>query len=116
MARAKRTITFEVDGNVATATGKQQEYFRGDWRLMKLLGRVGTAPTDATLIVDINRDATTAFASGKPTFAVTTGAFSALIPSNAIWRDGEYISFDVDQVGSTIAGADLVITAFFEKV
>lgn len=115
MASSKRTITFEVDGNVAVVTGKQEEFFRGNWRLVKLAGRVGTNPATTDIIVDINRNGTTAFAAGKPTFS-TTGVLSYTLPTNAIWRDGEFIGFDIDQIGTATVGADLTLTAFFEKV
>lgn len=73
---------------------------------------VGTAPTGATLMVDVNLNGATIYttSANRPTIPIgaktsgkNTGMGTTTIP------DGGAITVDVDQVGSTVAGADLVV-------
>lgn len=73
---------------------------------------VTTAPTGATLTVDINESGTTIL-STKLTIDVsektsTTAAAAAVISDTSLADDAE-ITVDIDQIGSTIAGAGLKI-------
>jgi hypothetical protein len=73
--------------------------------------RAKTAPTGADLVVDIHAAGTTLFAtqSNRPKIAAgnTTGNSTTL--DDTSWGSGEALTADVDQVGSTAAGANLVI-------
>lgn len=73
--------------------------------------QVGTAPTDATLIVDIHKNGTTIFTtqSNRPmiTSGNTTGYTTTIEVSGLV--NGDRLEFFVDQVGSTVAGANLGI-------
>src|SRR3990167_766560 len=72
---------------------------------------VKTAPTGAAIIVDVNKNGTTLFTtqSNRPQIAIsaTTGT-STTIENNAL-AAGDLLVVDLDQVGSTIAGADLSV-------
>lgn len=70
---------------------------------------VGTAPTGAAIIVDVNVNGLTIFANQahRPQILVSTfTGFSKLI-DKPVWREGDYMTMDVDVIGSTIAGANL---------
>jgi hypothetical protein len=73
---------------------------------------VGTAPTGAQIIIDVNKNGTTLFTdqSDRPTVAI--GEFISLkkVPAVTSWGDGDYLTFDIDQIGSGVAGADLSIS------
>ena len=73
---------------------------------------VTTAPTGATLVIDINETGTTILStklsidiSEKTT---STAATAAVISDASIATDAE-ISVDIDQIGSTVAGAGLKV-------
>jgi hypothetical protein len=74
---------------------------------------VGTAPTGSTLVVDINEGGTTILSTELSIDATektsTTAATPAVISDSALADDAE-ITIDIDQIGSTIAGAGLKIT------
>jgi hypothetical protein len=74
---------------------------------------VGTAPTGSTLVVDINEGGTTILSTKLSIDATektsTTAATPAVISDTALADDAE-ITIDIDQIGSTIAGAGLKIT------
>jgi hypothetical protein len=76
---------------------------------------VGTAPTGASLVVDVNRDGTTIFTTQSNRPAITAGNTTGNTTTIEVdsWSDSQLLTFDIDQVGSTIAGSDLTITVVF---
>jgi hypothetical protein len=74
--------------------------------------RVGTAPTGASIIVDVKKNGTSMYTSGaRPTIAISASSGSS-VPDSATYNTrcltrGDYVTVDIAQVGSTIAGADL---------
>lgn len=88
----------------------------GTFLIDSVMALVGTAPTGAAIIIDVNKGTgsgapATIYATqgNRPTIAA--GAVSATVGSNggATVTTGDYLTVDVDQVGSTVAGADLVV-------
>jgi hypothetical protein len=107
------THTFSHTGAVTVKTGTHRLYNDTGSNLSILLVRavVGTAPTGASLIVDVHKNDTTIFTtqSNRPT--ITASSFTdTSVPAVALWSAGEYLTVDIDQVGSTVAGSDLVVT------
>jgi len=72
---------------------------------------VGTAPTGAAVIVDIHKNGTTIFTDqgNRPQVAAGDNTGTTTTIDVASWADGEYLTAHIDQVGSTVAGADLVV-------
>lgn len=78
---------------------------------------VETAPTGADLIIDVNKNGTSIFAStpaNRPTISASGTSGTSGTPDTTSLADGDYVTFDIDQVGSTIPGSDLLIVVFFE--
>jgi hypothetical protein len=73
---------------------------------------VNTAPTGATIIVDIHENGTTIFTTqgNRPSIAISDFTGESTTIDEPSWADGNYLQADVDQIGSTVAGADLTIT------
>lgn len=98
---------------LTTGTGKLTFRMPFAFTLTDVRASVVTAPTDANLIVDINEGGTTILSTkltidgGEKTS--TTAATAAVISDSALADDAE-ITIDIDQVGSTIAGAGLKVT------
>lgn len=73
---------------------------------------VNTAPTGATILVDVNESGTTIISTKLMIDATektsTTATTPYVISDSAIADDAE-ISIDIDQIGSTIAGAGLKV-------
>lgn len=103
---------FCKSGTLTTGTGTFRMYLPYACTLVKCGASVGTAPTGADLIVDVHKDGTTIYTtqSGRPDVAAS-GNWSG-------WHNAEvtafsadsYLTVDIDQVGSTVAGADLTVT------
>jgi hypothetical protein len=103
------------DETTALATGTAKATFRMPYA-MTLTGvraSVGTAPVGSTLIVDINEGGSTIMTSNKLSIDAsektsTTAATAAGITDSALANDAE-ITIDIDQVGSSTAGAGLKV-------
>lgn len=102
------------DETTALTTGTAKATFRVPYAftLTAVRSSVTTAPTGATLTVDINEGGTTIL-STKLTIDVsektsTTAATAAVISDSALADDAE-ITIDIDQVGSSTAGAGLKV-------
>lgn len=104
-------------GGLSAAAGKDFVVAPYAGVIKKIAASVGTAPTGAALIVDINKNGTTIFTTqaNRPTIAVsTTAATMAGNPEIATFAAGDLLSIDVDQVGSTVAGSNLGVTVLVE--
>lgn len=75
--------------------------------------RVKTAPTGADVIVDINLNGNTIFSTRPKIVAGQTTGGTAAVFSTTQLVDGDVITIDVDQVGSTEPGRDLTIALAF---
>jgi hypothetical protein len=80
--------------------------------LSSVRASVNTAPTDSTLIVDINEGGSTILSTklsiDASELTSTTAATAAVISDTALADDAE-ITIDIDQIGSTIAGKGLKV-------
>lgn len=90
--------------------------------IKRVVARVGTAPTGANLIIDIDRyDSSDALqgsifdgAGNRITIAATEYTDDkdddgSELSSEAALDYGDYLLVNIDQIGSTVAGADLVV-------
>src|SRR5439155_23771632 len=108
------TLMYSLAGAVSTGTGKARLYNDTGVPLTirAVRASVGTAPTGASLVVDVNKGGTTVFTTqaNRPTIAAganTSGKVTAINVTTL--NDGEYVTVDIDQVGSTVAGAVHVV-------
>jgi hypothetical protein len=110
--------TFSVTGTVAVATGKSRIYLEGSYVIETVRAAVNTAPTGAALIVDVNKNGTTIYTTQTARPQIAAAGFTATGNSPAVttFAAGDYITVDVDQVGSTVAGADLTVTIRLRRV
>ena len=96
------------------ATGTAVAYFRAPYAftLTEVRASVLTASTGANIVVDINENGTSVL-STKLSIDISektseTAASSAVISDSSVADDAE-ITIDIDQVGSTVAGAGLIV-------
>ncbi len=99
------------DETTALTTGTAKVTFRMPYAftITDIKATVTTAPTDATLIIDVHETGTTIMTTDK--LDIETGEFSTdtattqpTVTDTSLADDAE-ITIDIDQVGSTIAGA-----------
>ena len=73
---------------------------------------VNTAPVGSAIVVDVNRNGTSLFAvqANRPQIAAGANAtVGSAAPAVVSLATGDYLTVDVDQVGSGVAGADLTV-------
>ncbi|MEQ4716097.1 hypothetical protein [Nonomuraea sp. B19D2] len=107
-------LPYSIAGTVATGVGSFRLYndTAAAWTITGVRATVGTAPTGAALIVDVNKNGTTVFGTqaNRPTIAAgsnTSGKVTGMsVTTVAV---GEYLTVDVDSVGSTVAGSNLTV-------
>jgi hypothetical protein len=76
---------------------------------------VGTEPDGDDLICDIHKNGTTIFTtqSNRPTITDGNSEGSTTTIEVPSWADGEYLTLEIDQVGSGTAGADLTVAIVY---
>jgi hypothetical protein len=103
------------DESTALTAGTAKVTFRMPFAmtLAAVRASVNTAPTGSTLVVDINESGSTILSTKLSIDASektsVTAATAAVISDTGLADDAE-ITIDIDQVGSTIAGAGLKVT------
>jgi len=83
--------------------------------ITRVYASVATAPTGSALTVDVEDEGTSIFASvlsiaASSYNAEKTGAVFSGSASSYTMTKGDLLTIDIDQIGSTVAGAGLVVT------
>lgn len=110
-----KEITFTVPGTLVVGAGAARYYLPTARTISAVRASVGTAPTGASVIVDVNKNGTTIYGTqgNRPTIAISGFTDLGEAASGGVCAAGDYLTIDVDQVGSTIAGANLTVTIVF---
>jgi hypothetical protein len=80
--------------------------------ITKAYAYVKTAPVGASILIDINKNGTSLWATNQANrLAIASGANSGTQTSfdTTTLADGDILTFDIDQIGSSTAGADITI-------
>ena len=99
--------------DLTTGTAKVTYRMPYAFTITAVRSSVNTAPTGSTLIVDINEGGTTILSTKLSIDAsekTSTTAATAAVISDASLADDAEITFDIDQIGSTIAGKGLKVS------
>ncbi|MEO6513849.1 MAG: hypothetical protein ABIR37_04135 [Candidatus Saccharimonadales bacterium] len=82
------------------------------WTILSVRASIGVAPTGASVIVDVNTNGTTIFTTqaNRPTIAAAANTSGKITNMNVTTvANGDYLTVDIDQVGSTTPGTDLTV-------
>ena len=117
------TVTFSLtaffkQGTLATATGTSRLPIDGTYTIVGTRLMVNTAPTGSSILVDVNKNGTTIYTTqgNRPTIAASaTAGGPGSTPDVTSLVAGDYLTIDIDQVGSTIAGSDLTVSVIVTK-
>ncbi len=101
-------ITFTIDGSSVTGEDQISFLIPEAITVTNVFIQVDTAPTGATLIVDINKNGTTIFTtqSKRPEIAISGTSDTSDTPDVTAFAQNDVLSISVDQIGSTIGGGD----------
>ena len=107
---ADQMFTLQHKGNLSTGTKEIVRMpFAG--KISAVTAAVTTAPTGSTAIIDLNKNGTTMYTTqgNRPTIAVSGTSVTATNPDVLTWAAGDRLSIEVDQKGSSTAGANLTV-------
>lgn len=114
--QASVSMTYSLPGVLYTGPGQIRLYFYDNATIGRVISSVGTPPSGASIIIDVNKNGTTVYGvqTNRPTIA--SGLYVATsTPSVTNISAGDYLTVDVDQVGSVVPGSDLVVTIEYTK-
>lgn len=110
-------VTFSKSGNLSTGTGTLRWYndLGRAVTIFAVRASVGTAPATQSIIIDVNENGTTMYTTqgNRPTIAASSNTTDATLPDDTSLADNNYITIDIDQVGSGTVGADLTVTIWY---
>lgn len=104
-------ISFSIPSSLIVNTGVMRWYADRSIIIQNVIATVGVAPTGASLIFDVNKNGTSIFTTQDNRPTITASGFTDLtsVPDTTTMVSGDYLTIDIDQVGSTIAGSHAVI-------
>lgn len=111
-------LVFSKSGVLAVGAGVSRiPIHGGTFTIVSVAIAVNTAPTGASLIVDVNKNGTTIYGTqgNRPTIAASGFQDVAEASSVTSVTTGDYLTVDIDQIGSTVAGADLVVSVRLQR-
>lgn len=110
-------FTFMHQGVLTTGNGTSRKYLQYAGDIVAVRASVGTAPTGASILVDVDKNGTTVFTTqtNRPTILASTFTDDTTVIQAGTFAAGDYIRVDIDQIGSTIAGSDLVVDIYYRK-
>ena len=105
------TQALSKGGVLTVAAGTHRWYAPRNMTIKSVRASVGVAPTGASVIVDVNKNGTTIFStqSNRPTIPASGFTDLADAINVTALAAGDYLTIDIDQIGSTIAGSDLTV-------
>lgn len=105
--------TFTKYGTLSVGAGTLRLPIDTSYTITGVRLTVGTAPTGANLIVDVLKNGSTIFTTSTNRPTISAGGNSGgpgNTPDVSSVAAGDYLTINIDQVGSTVAGADLVVS------
>lgn len=101
-----------VTGTLATGTSQTPiVVITASETMSKVYANVKTAPTGQSILIDINLNGSTIWSTQSNRVAIAAAATAGTQTSfdTTALVQGDVLTFDIDQVGSGTAGADLTI-------
>lgn len=107
--------TFSAQGVLTTRTGKSRQKLLGSGLIIAVVASLDTPATGATTFkVDVNKNGTTIFGTqaNRPTWVASANDATVGSHSVTTFANGDYLTCDIDAIGSTVAGSDLTVTIY----
>jgi hypothetical protein len=96
-------------GELVVGAGLSRFLFPFDATILGVTASAGAAPTGEDIILDVNKNGTTVFTTqaNRPTIPDGTYAATETVPDVVAIVEGDYLTMDRDQIGSTYPGAEV---------
>lgn len=105
---------YTVNGTLSVGSGAQRFYMPSNATIAQVRASVSQAPVGSSIIVDVNKNGTTIFTTqgDRPTI-LAAGFTDTSVPAVTSLVSGDYLTIDIDQVGSTTPGSNLTVQVEF---
>ena len=107
---ADQMFTLQHKGNLTTGVKEIVRMpFAG--KISAVTAALTTAPAGSSAIFDLNKNGTTMYTTqgNRPTIAAAGTSVTATNPDVLTWAAGDRLSLEIDQVGSSTAGANVTL-------
>lgn len=106
-----QTFFFSAEGNLTTGAKNLRVYMPGAYKIDSVFIAANTASSGSAIIVDVNKGGTTIFTNqaNRPQIAVGANTGTSGVPDVTALAAGDYLTFDIDQIGVGTTGADLTV-------
>lgn len=113
-AKPIQTVTFQRLGTLSVGTGTTRWYANRAITLVSVRASVGTPSAGSAAVFDVNKNGTTIFSTQANRPSVAAGANTALSGtfSTSALAQGDYLTVDTDDPGSTPAASATVIIEY----
>lgn len=110
--------TFDQPGVLSVGVGVGRLRFPVDVVILEVAAIVDTAPTGAAIVVDVNKVGTTIFTAqgNRPSIAAGANSSQDAEPDVTAVAAGEWLTCDIDQVGSSVPGSNLTVAVQYAVV
>ena len=112
--------TFSSTGPLAAAAGKSRIYLESGYAVETVRAAVNTSPTGAgsAVTVDVNKNGVSIYSNPAdlPSIAAGSNTATGNAAAGVELAQGDYLTVDIDTVGSTDPGADLTVTVRLRKI
>ena len=105
----EKTVSLTHEGVLTPYVGTSRWYAPKDITINKIIARVDVAPTDADLVIQINKTSSGVTTNQQMTISAGTLKTVDLTPNLTLLED-DYLTLDIISVGSTIAGENLRVS------
>jgi hypothetical protein len=111
-------FVFSRAGALVVAVGQGRLVLPFAATIVDVRASVGTAPVGAAITLDVNKNGSTIFVTQANRPSIAAGAnvtASPAVPNTTAFAAGDYITVDIDVVGSTTPGSDLTVTIQYTR-
>ena len=109
----QNTITWARNGQVTVTTGVSRYMFPYISTILGVSAMINTPPIGSDIILDVKKNGTTIFTTqaNRPRIIAGANSTAAEVTNMNITSvaAGDYVTIDINQVGSTTPGADLTV-------
>lgn len=118
-AVAGENLPFTHSGPLSVGIGTTGYPIKGGtFTILTVAARLSSAPTGSSAIIDVNKNGTSIFGNqaARPTFAA--GSHDSVVGTHSVSQvtDGDILTIDVDQVGSTSPGSYLTVVIRLQRI
>ena len=106
-------LTYSITGELEVGEGTFPIYNDSGrtWTILAVRATVASSPSGSAVVVDVNKNGESIFGSSNDQPTISSGNFTDKTTAIAVTTvgDGDYLTVDIDQVGSTEPGTGLVV-------